>query len=58
MTSFLSDLRAKTEQVRDWYRNLYEGKPVHDPGKMTEKEKKMFESCERWHKNSHNSGDD
>ena len=58
MTSFLSDLRAKTEQVRDWYRNLYEGKPVHDPGKMTEKEKKMFESCERWHKNSHTSGDD
>lgn len=58
MTGFLSDLRAKTERVRDWYRNLYEGKPAHDAGKMTKKEKKMFESCERWHRNSHISEDE
>ena len=51
MADFLSDLRAKAGQVRDWYRNLCDDKSAHGPIKMTEKEKEMFDSCERWHKN-------
>ena len=50
----LVQLRDKTEELRMWYQNIYKDRP-EDPGSIviSPYEKKMLDSCYRWHINSH-----
>jgi hypothetical protein len=52
--TLLIDLQAKAEEIRFWYRNIYEDISLRkDPVQLTSVEKKVSESAIRWHINSH-----
>ena len=51
----LVQLQDKTEELRMWYQNIYKEDRPEDPGSIfiSPYEKKMLDSCYRWHINSH-----